>query len=156
MDITSRLEFAAAPDAVFAMMLDKAYLERVCEATYALRWDVEVNGETTKNTRVLPAPDATARFTGPEMTVTEELAWGPAGSDGSRTAAMTMVVPGQPVGMRGAVKLAPGGPGTVVELTGELKVHIPLLGKKIEASAAPAVMAGFRTQQRIGTEWLAA
>ncbi|MBA3529825.1 MAG: DUF2505 domain-containing protein, partial [Propionibacteriaceae bacterium] len=30
MDISSRLEFAAAPDQVFAMMTDQAYLEQVC------------------------------------------------------------------------------------------------------------------------------
>ena len=32
---------------------------------------------------------------------------------------------------------------------------IPLLGKKLEQSSAPAVLAGFRTQQQVGNDWLA-
>ncbi len=51
-------------------------------------------------------------------------------------------------------RLAPGGRGTTVRLTGELKVNVPLLGRKLEQSAAPAVLAGFRTQQRAGDRWL--
>ncbi len=38
----------------------------------------------------------------------------------------------------------------MVDLTGDLKVAIPFLGKKLEQAAAPAVLAGFRTQQRVG------
>jgi hypothetical protein len=57
--------------------------------------------------------------------------------------------------MKGKLELGPGGPGTVLELTGDLKVSIPLLGKKLEQSAAPAVLAGFDVQQKVGSEWLA-
>jgi hypothetical protein len=53
------------------------------------------------------------------------------------------------------VELAAVGPGTVAELTGDLKVAIPILGKKLEQSAAPAILAGFRTQQKVGDSWLA-
>ena len=52
------------------------------------------------------------------------------------------------------MKLGPGGRGTTVHLDGELKVAIPLLGKKLEQASAPAVLAGFRTQQRVGDRWL--
>ena len=65
-----------------------------------------------------------------------------------------MSVLGQPVTLKGRLQLAPGGRGTIVDLTGELKVAIPFLGKKLEQSAAPAVMAGFRTQQQVGDRWL--
>ena len=42
-----------------------------------------------------------------------------------------------------------------MDVSGELKVAIPLLGRKLEESAAPAVMAGYRTQQEVGDRWLA-
>ena len=42
-----------------------------------------------------------------------------------------------------------------MNLSGELKVNVPLLGRKLEQSAAPAVLAGFRTQQVAGDRWLA-
>lgn len=155
MDIQSRVEFAAGVDEVFAMMTDRDYLVEVCEATRARSYEAEVTGTTTKTMRKLPAPDAAARFIGPELTVVEETAWGPSDGNGSRSGRVTMSVPGQPVTMRGTVQLTPGGRGTVAELTGDLKVAIPILGRKMEQSAAPAILAGFRTQQKVGDDWLA-
>ena len=66
-----------------------------------------------------------------------------------------MTVLGPAGHLRGTLNLGPGGRGTSVDLSGELKVAIPLLGKKLEQSSAPAVLAGFRTQQRVGDRWLA-
>lgn len=156
MDIKSRVEFAAGVEEVFAMMTDRSYLEEVCKATRARSYEAEVTGTTTRTTRRLPAPDAAAKFTGPELTVIEETAWGPADTNGSRTGRVTMSIPGQPVTMKGAVELSAAGAGTVAELTGVLKVSIPILGKKLEQSAAPAILAGFRTQQKVGDAWLGA
>ena len=68
---------------------------------------------------------------------------------------MTMTVLGQPVNFGGKLDVSPGGRGSVVDVSGELKVAIPLLGRKLEESAAPAVMAGYRTQQEVGDKWLA-
>jgi hypothetical protein len=155
MDITTRLEFAAPPDEVFTMLTDRGYLDEVCRATESVRHDVEVSGSTTRTSRSFPAPESVARFTGSELTVSEETTWGQAGADGSRTGALVMDVKGQPVSMRGQLQLAPGGAGTVVQLSGDLKVAIPLLGKKIEQSTAPTVLAGFSKQQEVGDRWLA-
>ena len=155
MDISTRAEFAAPVEEVFAMMTDQAYLEEVCRASQASSFEASVTGITTRTTRRLPAPESAARFTGPELTVVEETAWGPADADGSRTGRVEMTIAGQPVTMRGSLRLAPAGPGTVAELTGVLKVAVPILGKKLERSSAPAVLAGFRTQQKVGDRWLA-
>jgi len=155
MDISTHLDFAAEPDAVFAMMTDQAYLEEVCVASESISYDASVSGSTTTTSRTLAAPESAARFTGAELTVKEEVAWSGAGAGGARTANLSMTVLGQPVTLKGRLDLAPGGRGTVVDLTGELKVAIPFLGKKLEQAAAPAVLAGFRTQQRVGDDWLA-
>lgn len=154
MDISSRIEFPAKPDAVCAMMRDLAYLEEVCEATHAKSFDASVEGLTTRTSRSLPAPDAAARFTGPELTVVEETIWEEQASDGVRNAALTLTVAGQPVAMKGRIRLSEGGAGTVAELTGQLKVSIPLLGRKMEQASAPAVLAGFRKQEEVGRAWL--
>jgi hypothetical protein len=155
MDITTRIEFAAAPQDVYAMMTDQAYLTEVCQATESRSYEATVVGTTTNTTRTFAAPDAVARFTGGELTVTEQTVWDGGAADGRRTGELTMTVKGQPVSMRGHISLAAGGPGTVVQLTGDLKVAIPLLGKKLEQSTAPAVLAGFKTQQEVGNRWLA-
>ncbi len=154
MDISTGLDFAASPDDVYAMMTDQAYLEEVCVASESISYDVSVTGSSTRTSRTLRAPDSAARFTGPELTVVEEVAWSERQADGSRNASLTMTVLGQPVNLRGTLSLDPGGRGTKVDLDGELKVAIPLLGKKFEQSSAPAVLAGFRTQQRVGDRWL--
>jgi Protein of unknown function (DUF2505) len=155
MDISSRAEFAAPVEEIFAMMTDQTYLEEVCKASRARSYEASVTGTTTRTSRRLPSPESAARFTGPELTVVEEVAWGPADADGSRTGRVDLTIKGQPVTMRGSMRLAAGGPGTVADLTGELKVAIPILGKKLEQSSAPAVLAGFRTQQKVGNDWLA-
>ena len=66
-----------------------------------------------------------------------------------------MTVLGQPVTFRGKAQLSAGGRGSVVDITGELKVAIPLLGRKLEESAAPAVTDGYKKQQEVGDRWLA-
>ena len=155
MQITSRVEFAAGVEEVFAMMTDRAYLEEVCQASHAISYEAEVTGTTTRTTRKLPAPEMAEKFVGQTVTVLEETVWGPADASGTRTGRTSMKIPGQPVTMKGTVELAAGGPGTVAELTGDLKVAIPILGKKLEQSIAPTIVAGFRVQQKIGDARLA-
>jgi hypothetical protein len=140
---------------VFTMLTDQRYLEEVCVASESISYAVSVSGSSTHTSRTLPAPDSAARFTGDQLTVIEDVAWGGASDGGARRAELTMTILGQPVKLAGTLQLSPGGRGTVVQLQGELKVAIPLLGKKLEQSAAPSVLAGFETQQKVGDAWLA-
>jgi hypothetical protein len=155
MDISNHLDFAAPPAEVYAMMTDQRYLEEVCVASDSISYHVSAAGSTTQTSRTLPAPESAARFTGPQLTVNDEIVWGDLSSDGSRSGTVTMTVLGQPVTFRGGIRLSPGGRGSVVDVRGDLKVAIPLLGRKLEEAAAPAVMAGYRTQQEVGDRWLA-
>jgi hypothetical protein len=155
MDISTRMEFAATPEQVFALMIDQRFLEAVCQACGALGYDASVDGLATRTRRTLPSPESAARFTGPQLTVVEDIGWADADPDGARTGVVKMIIMGQPVTMNGELRLSAGGPGTVAELSGDLKVAVPILGKKLEQSAAPAVLAGFRTQQKVGNDWLA-
>ena len=155
MDISSSADFAADPQTVYAMLTSKEYQDRLVAASNPIDASIDVGTDEVTTTRTLPAPADAAKFTGPQIVVVEKLTWGAAAADGSRTGQITMTVPKQPVTMKGTVTLAPGGKGTVVDLKGDLKVSIPLLGKKMEASAAPAVLAAFNDHQRVGDAWLA-
>ena len=155
MEISSHLDFAAPPAEVYTMLTDKRYLEEVCVASGSISHHVSVTGSTTQTSRTLPAPESAARFTGPQLTVNDEIVWEEPSSDGSRSGTVTMTVLGQPVTFKGGIRLAPGGRGSEVDVQGNLKVAIPLLGRKLEESAAPAVMAGYRKQQEVGDKWLA-
>lgn len=155
MDVTATAEFAAPPTAVFAMLTDRDYLDRLAQASDPLRHEARVDGRHTTSTRTLPAPSQARRFTGDELTVVEDVTWAEPAADGSAEGRIEMTVPRQPVIMNGTLTLAPGGRGTVLRLSGELKVNIPLLGRKMEAAAAPAVLAGFEDHQQVGDAWLA-
>jgi len=137
------------------MMTDQRYLEEVCEASDSISYNVTTAGSTTQTSRTMPAPESAARFTGPRLTVNDEIVWGELAPDGSRSGTVTMTVLGQPVTFKGGIRLSPGGRGSVVDVRGDLKVAIPLLGRKLEEAAAPAVMAAYRTQQEVGDRWLA-
>lgn len=155
MDISSHAEFAADPERVHQMLLTKEYLDQVCVASHAVSYDCQVDGATTRCRRELPAPDQAKKFTGPTLTVVEEVAWGEADATGGRTGAVTLTVPGQPMTMNGTVTLSPSGAGSTIKLAAELKVNIPLLGKKLEQAAAPAVLEGLQVQESVGRDWLA-
>lgn len=154
MDIDSRAEFAAAPDKVFAMLTDKAFQEQVCERSHSRSHEVTIDGNNVKTSRQLPAPDAARPFTGETLNVVEDVTWAEPGADGSRTAVVTLKVPGQPVSFNGKYQLAAGGAGSTLTFNGQLKVNVPLLGKKLEEAAAPALLAGFTTQEKVGADWL--
>jgi len=154
MNIDTRAEFAAAPDKVFAMLTDKAFQEQVCQRSHASKHDVIVDGNKVKTSRDMPSPDAARAFVGATLTVVENVVWADAADNGSRTAVVTLSVPGQPVSFNGKYELAAGGPGSTLSFAGELKVNVPLLGKKLEQAAAPAVLAGFTTQEKVATDWL--
>lgn len=155
MDISTTADFAADPVAVFSMLTDRAYLEEVARASGATRQQVSVVDQTTRSEYDLPNPPELAKFAGSTLTVIQEIAWGPATDDGSRTGTLSLKVPGQPVSMPGTVTLAPGGRGTQVKVDGDLTVKIPLLGKKLEKAAAPAILEGIGMQQTVGDKWLA-
>ncbi len=158
MNIESRADYPAAPSAVYALLTNRDFLGQVCERTHATEHQVTVDGNKVNISRTLPAPAQARPFTGPTLTVVEEISWSDAETDGSRTAAISMTVPGQPVTFRGTYRLsgadASDGASTVMRLAGEIKVNVPLLGKKMEQASEPAVLQGFRAQQELAPDWL--
>ncbi len=155
MQLTAQQDFAAQPSQVAAMLIDRVFLERVCVASEAEKHSVTVDGAHTTVSRTLPAPSSVTKFTGSTVTILEDLVWSEAAADGSRTARFSLKVQGLPVEMLGTARLAPGGRGTRVDYSGDLTVNIPFVGKKLEQSAAPAVLDGIGLQQRVGDDWLA-
>lgn len=154
MQISARTTFDADPATTYDLLTDKAFLEAVCVAGHSLSYDVAVDGSTTTTTQELPSPDLAANFVGKTLTVVQVIEWGGPAADGSRVGQLNMTIPRQPVQLKGTVSLSPVGATTVADLTGELKVNVPLLGKKLEQASEPAVLAGFRKQEVVAKDWL--
>jgi hypothetical protein len=159
MELTETLDYPADPDAVFAMLCDQGWREEVCRRTHATDWSVSVEQQgdevVVRTTRVLPSPEAARRFVGATLTIEQTETWSGAGPDGSRTAALTIDVAGQPAGMTGSITLGPGGSGTLERLSGDVKVRIPFIGGKFEPVIGDAIRAAVDKEGAAGREYLA-
>ena len=73
----------------------------------------------------------------------------------SQGVTLTIEADAQQFSIKAKVALVPNGPGSQMRIDGDLKASIPLLGGKIEKSAAPAVIDGIQQEGRTGRAWLA-
>ena len=156
MDIAAVNDFAATPERVFDMLTDPDFLDRVCRATSPLEYEVYVEGPTAGTRRVMKAPSSVVTFTGPTITVRDEIAWHAPASGPERSGTATIKVEGVPVALHGRVRLSAGGRGTILDYAGHLKVSIPFVGPKLETQAAPLLLEALKVQQRVGDDYLSA
>ena len=124
------------------MLADPAFQAAKVEATHPLSHteSVTAKGEQTEivTSRVISTeefPDFAKSMIGPKLRVTETLIWSRASADGSRTGTIAITIGDAPIAMNGTVRLAPGGLGTRIDVDGDLKAKIPLLGGKVEKAA---------------------
>lgn len=162
MRITERIEHAADPSRVYAMLVDTDYQHERCRRSGSTEHEVTLEetpqGLIVVTRRRMPTddfPDTFKGLVGSSLDVVESTQWGSADEDGTREAAYTLDVEGTPVDMVGGVHLAPGGAGTVHTVDGELKAHVPLLGSRIEEAVGPVVARAFALEDTLGREWLA-
>jgi hypothetical protein len=62
---------------------------------------------------------------------------------------------GQPATMSGSVVLAASADGASEQISGDLVVSVPFLGKRIEPEVAKAIVAAAAKEQQTGRTWLA-
>lgn len=153
MKFTHSAEYPAAPDAVFAQMLDPEFQDAKCDATTAGTWkaDVSTTGDRTVITteRVLPTdqlPDIARSFVGDRLTIVEAQTWGPPAADGTRTADLNLHVKGAPMTLKGTIRLSPKGSGSLHQVEGELRAGVPLIGGKLEKAASEPLLFAARTE----------
>jgi Protein of unknown function (DUF2505) len=161
MKISSTVEYAATPEAVFAMLSNEDFQARKCVATGARRHSVSISAQGDRtvivSSRDLPTddfPDFVKRMVGATLAIRETQDWGPPGTDGARQGLLTVDIAGAPIDLAGTLSLAPGGQGTVETVEGDLKAGIPLIGGKIENAAAPAIRSAIRVEKETGQAWL--
>jgi Protein of unknown function (DUF2505) len=162
MKISSTVEYAATPDAVFAMLANEDFQSRKCVATGARSHSVSISAHGNRtvivSSRDLPTddfPDFVKSMVGPTLAITETQDWGPAGTDGARQGKLNVDIAGAPISLAGTLSLAPGGQGTVETVEGELKARMPMIGGMIENAAAPAIRSAIRVESETGQAWLA-
>jgi hypothetical protein len=160
MDLHRETTYAADPEAVFAMLVDEDFLRRRAEASHALSYDVDVTynagAATSKVRQSLPAevPDFLRKLVGNTIELTETITWEQPEGDRSRAGRIEVAVANAPVSLKGTITLSLGSDGTRQVVDAELKASVPLIGRKIEEAAQPAVIAGIDGMQELGQQWL--
>jgi hypothetical protein len=151
------LRYDAPPKAVFAMLGDAVFREQVCEAQHTSESTATVDGvDDTMSVTVdqrRPAegiPSFAKKFVGDTIHIVQREEWSSA-----TDAKLEVGIPGKPGHLHGTITLRPDGDGTIETVSGEIKVHIPLVGGKIEGLIAELLEHALRAEQRVGTAWLA-
>ena len=139
MKVHSSHTYPAPPDRVFTVMTDPEVLHRKYE-TLGHR-DVRIvdhvvaRGEVTvRSQRDVPmtVPGFAKKFLAPMNHVEQRDHWNAPGPDGTRTGTWEVSAKGVPVSVGGTLRLTPDGHGaTVVEIDGEVRSSVPLVGGKL-------------------------
>jgi hypothetical protein len=150
----------ASVEQTFASHLEKSVREEACRQSGALSYDVRIEqaadgGARVEVGRVMPAavPDFVQRFVGDTISVRQVEDWSAPDGRGARRAQIRLTIQGQPASMVGTAELTPDGTGSSELVTGEVKVAIPLIGRRIEPEIVKVIEAALRIEQRVAEEW---
>lgn len=151
------LRYDAPPRAVFEMLGEAVFRERVCEAQHTTEATAKVDGMDDTMTVVVdqhrPAdgiPSFAKKFVGDSIHIRQREEW-----HSATDATLDVSVPGKPGHLKGTITLRPDGEGTVETVSGDIRVHVPLVGGKLEGLIAQLLDNALRAEQKVGTAWLA-
>lgn len=156
MRFSYEIKYDAAPADVYAMLSETSFRERVCEAGGATEHAVEISpsgsGMEVLVDQTQPAdgiPSFATKFVGDKIQIVQRESW-----NSQSEAALDVTIPGKPGHVKGSVTLAADGSGTLETVEGEVKVHIPLIGGKLESLIADLLKSALRSEQKVGEAWL--
>lgn len=156
MQFSHTIEYDAAPDEVYAMLADADFREKVCLAMHAVENEVSIetdgDGMSVVVDQTQPAhgiPSFAKKFVGDHIRIVQAEAW-----TSPERAVLEVEIPGKPGHLKGEITLKHGS-GTVETVSGEIKVHVPMLGGKLEKLIGDLLGAALDTEQKIGRAWLA-
>lgn len=160
MDVNLSSSYDATPEEVFAIITDATFREQACEATKAISYEVTVSDAGGDRVvvvrREMPSdqiPDVARKFVGRTLTIVQTETWHPAGPDGARRADIRGEISGTPVTLNGTAALRPDGNTTVQVVDLDVKVAVPLIGRKLEPFVANAIRAGLEKEHELGRAW---
>lgn len=155
MELAFTQNFQAEPAKVVALFRNEAFIADLAEHAGATSHDVTLTDENTVLAMQMPTPGNVAAFIGKTVKLTMTFAFQESGSDGSYRGKVDVDVPGMPIDVVANADIAPAPSGAKGNYSGELRVKIPLVGKKAEAQIAPFITRAFNQVERRANVWLA-
>lgn len=157
MKISQQWTLPTTPDEVYALSIDPAYQDEICEEAGALSHQSTVTekgaGHEVRVQRIMPSgdvPDLVKKIVGDKVDVTQVITWGARQADGSREGTLDIGFKGQPITMKGTASIAPDGDGTRIAVDADLKAKIPLVGGKVEKLSAPEIIKAIGAEETVG------
>jgi len=163
MKLKETFSYPAGVEDVFALISDDAFRTKTAEDSKArdVSTTVAKDGNDTVVTlvRTQPAtsskvPDFVKKLIGDTVTIKQVERWQAPDADGNRTATVTMKVAGKPAGFKGKATLNAEGKGAEFVVSGDVKVDVPFVGKKVEPLIAKAIEASLRYDVKAGVKRL--
>lgn len=159
MELKLSASYDATPEEVFAIITDATFREQACEKTKALSYDVRVSesgGDTiVRVSREMPTddvPDFARKFVGQTLTLIQTETWHAAAADGSRKADVVGEISNTPVILKGTASIS-GGAHAVQAIDLDVKVAVPLIGKKMEPFVVDAIRSGLQKEHDLARDW---
>lgn len=156
MKITKSYDYPADVEQVFALISSKEFREECCEYQGSPEYSVDIsddNGTTViriERKERNELPDFVKKLTGEFVKVIQVEKWAPADGSGVRKAQVFVDIVGQPAQMKGTSTLREVNGTSVMDLEGDVKVAIPLIGRKIEPEIVKAITASLDKDVELG------
>ena len=146
--------YDADPERVVALLRNEDFLTDVAQHAGALEHSVAVNPDNTSLNMALPVPANLAKFVGSSIKINQTFHFEEPRPDGVINGTVTVDVVGMPVDVNAQAEMLPKDGATEGRYTGDLKVKIPLVGKKVEAQVEPFIRIAFAGLERRAADWL--
>lgn len=150
------LVYPADPGDVFAMLVDPAFREEVCEHQQVVSYSVSVeeHGDGThvyvdQVQSLRGIAESVRRFVGEEVEIEQRETWG-----STTRADLDVQIPGKPGRLRGAITLSVRDGRTVETVSGDIRVSVPLVGRKVEEMVARVFTFALEAEHAVGERWL--
>ncbi len=152
-------DYAATPDQIWAMISEKAYWEGKYSELGAsnIAWstfDAAADKLTVSSTREVDAnvPAVAKKIIGEKAVVTQTEKWRKAA--GNLECNIEITTKGAPGGTNGTMIVKSSGSGSAWSADLEIKVSIPLLGKKLEGMMLEETEANFKKEKIYNDQWI--
>lgn len=146
--------YPAEPARVVELLQTEGFIEDVAQHAGSLGHTINITADRTALQMKLPVPGHLTKFVGEALELNQVFTFQAARPDGSIPGTVEVTVAGLPVNAAATIELTPVEAGTTATYDGELKVRIPLVGKKVEEQVEPYVRRAFDGVERRATEWL--
>lgn len=155
MELSYVQSYAGSPERVVDLMRNEAFITDVAEHAGALSHEVTVDGDTLRLAMALGAPSDLAKFIGSTINLVQTFRWGEPDAAGVRRGQVDVDVKGMPVTVKAGGELRrTGDEASEARFTGDLRVNIPLVGKKVERQVEPFIADAFGGLERRANAWL--